>query len=209
MKKVLILILATAVAGASQAAGGYIGLGLGVSKIKNEESRFNSAFLSQVGGSISSAQDTSANNIRAIGGFFLNENLALEVGYTRTNNIDLRYSGVTSSSAAYRGAAAVSVSGLDGSLIFRPSLASGYNKFFASVGFHSYEAKLKTTFLVGSSAYLADTEVTGTGTMYGIGYDYRLGHAMDIRFGLTRLNRIAGESAANMTNYGVTLIKHY
>jgi len=211
MKKTLIAIAITAAAfGAqAQAQGFYLGAGVGFNKVDNELSTFNAGMVSALGGSISSTQETSVRNLRLVGGYKVNESVAFEVGYINTSKWDLNFTGRSGGNVAYSGNGNVSFSGFDVAAVLRPSVASGYNNFFANVGVHSYKAKVGVGFTVGSTNISSSESESGTGTMFGAGYDWKVDKDLAVRFAITRINKIAGESGSNTTNYGVGLIKHF
>lgn len=209
MKKTFIAVAVASVAFAAQAEGFYIGAGVGYSKVPNELSKFNSEMVGALGGSISSTQDTSLTNLRLVGGYKINENLAIEAGYVNSSKWNLNFSGVSGGSVAYSGNGNVSFSGFDIAAVLRPSINTGYNNFFAVAGLHNYKAKVGVTFAVSGTNYANNTSTSGTGTMFGAGYDWKIDKDLDLRIQVTRLNKLAGESGSDTTNYGVGLIKHF
>lgn len=209
MKKTLIAVAVASAAFAAHADGFYLGAGVGFTKVANELSTFNSGMVAAVGGSIASTQETSVRNLRLVGGYKVNENLAIEAGYVNSSKWDLNFSGVSGGSVAYSGNGNISFSGVDVAAVVRPSVASGYNNFFAVAGVHNYKAKVGVAFTVSSTAYTSNTSQSGTGTMFGAGYDWKIDKDLDMRVQVTRLNKLAGESGSNATNYAVGLIKHF
>lgn len=187
----------------------YFGVGVGVNKVDNQVPQFNSAIVSAVGGTVSSTQDSSVNNLRLLGGYKLNESVAVELGYTKTSKANLSFAGNSGGNVAYAGGANVSFAGLDVSAVLRPSVASGWNNAYALIGVHNYSVKASTTFTVGGTGYSASDSDSGTGTMFGFGYDFEITKGLDARLGVTRVNKIGGESDAKTTNYGLTLIQHF
>lgn len=209
MKKTITALALVTAAFAAQAEGFYMGAGVGFNKVDNGLNDFNTAMVNAVGGSIVSTQETSVQNLRLLGGYKVNENFAVEVGYVNSSKWDLNFSGTSGGSVAYSGNGNVSFSGVDVSAVLRPSVASGYNNFFATIGVHNYKAKVGVSFTVSGTAYTSNTSESGTGTLFGVGYDMNIDKGMDLRFAVTRLNKLAGQSDSNTTNYGVGLIKHF
>lgn len=209
MKKTIIALALVTAAFAAQAEGFYMGAGVGFSKVDNGLNDFNTDMVTLLGGSIASTQETSVQNLRLLGGYKVNENFAVEVGYVNSSKWDMSFSGTSGGSVSYSGNGNFSFSGVDVSAVLRPSIASGYNNFFAAVGVHSYKVKLGLGFNVGGTAYTSNTSESGTGTLFGVGYDMNIDKGMDLRFAVTRLNKLAGQSGSNTTNYGVGLIKHF
>ena len=209
MKKILTAAAIATTAFAAQAQGFYLGAGVGFNKVDNELNKFNTEMVSVLGGSIASTQETSVRNLRLVGGYKVNENVAVELGYINTSKWDLNFSGTTGRSVAYSGNGNVSFSGFDISAVLRPSVASGYNNFFATVGVHNYKAKVGVNFAVSGTNYASTESQSGTGVMFGAGYDWKIDKDLDLRVSVTRINKLAGESGSNTTNYGVGLIKHF
>lgn len=211
MKKTLIAIAVatTAFAAQAQSQGFYLGAGVGFNKVDNELSTFNAGMVSALGGSIASTQETSVQNLRLVGGYKVNENVAVELGYINTSKWDLNFSGRSGGNVAYSGNGNISFSGFDVAAVLRPSVASGYNNFFATVGVHSYKAKVGVSFAVNGTNYANTESESGTGAMFGAGYDWKIDKDLDVRFAVTRINKLAGQSGSNTTNYGIGLIKHF
>jgi hypothetical protein len=165
--------------------------------------------VNAVGGSITSTQETSVQNLRILGGYKLNESFALEVGYLNSSKWDLTFSGVSSGNVAYSGNGNISFTGVDVAAVIRPSAQSGYNNFFATFGLHNYKAKIGVTFAVNGTPYVSNTSESGTGTLIGVGYDMPIDKGLDLRLAVTRLNKLGGDSDSNTTNVGIGLIKHF
>jgi OOP family OmpA-OmpF porin len=209
MKK---FVTAAAIAAASltaQAEGLYVGGGVGYSALKNELAEFNSGMVSLLGGSITSSQDSSMQNLRLIGGYKVNDNFAIELGYVKTSDFGLSFSGRSSGNVAYSGSGTVSISGFDVAAILRPDVASGFNNFFATIGAHSYKAKTGVAFTVSGTSSSANTSESGTGLMFGAGYDWKIVKDLDFRLTLIRMNKLAGNADSNGTSVGVNLIKRF
>lgn len=201
-----------AVAAASltaQAEGFYAGGGVGFNSINNELTKFNSEMVSTLGGTIVSTQDSSVRNLRLIGGYKVNENVAVEVGYINSSDFALTFAGRSGGNVAYSGKGTVSFSGFDVAAVLRPSVASGYNNVFATIGVHNYKAKTAVAFTVVSTNYSDNSSESGTGTMFGVGYDWKIDKDVDVRLTLTRINKIAGNSDSSTNNVGVGLVKHF
>jgi OOP family OmpA-OmpF porin len=209
MKKTFVALAFASIGLAAHAEGFYMGAGVGFNKVDNSLSEFNTAMLNAVGGSIVSTQETGVQNLRLLGGYKINENFAVEVGYVNSSKWDLNFSGVSSGNVAYNGNGNISFSGLDVAAVVRPGASSGYNNFFATIGLHNYKAKVGVTFTVNGTPYTTNTSETGTGTLLGIGYDLKIDKGLDLRFTATRLNKLAGDSDSNTTNIGIGLIQHF
>ena len=206
------MMTAIAIAAATltaQAEGFYVGAGVGFNAIKNELATFNATMVSIAGGSISSTQDTSVQNLRLIGGYKINDNFAVELGYINTSNFKLNFAGRSSGNVAYSGSGTTSINGFDVAAILRPDVSSGYNNFFATAGVHSYKAKTGVAFSVSGTNYSDNSSESGTGSMLGLGYDWKIDKDLDVRLSLIRMNKLAGNSDSSTTNVGVNLIKRF
>jgi hypothetical protein len=209
MKKIVTAVAIAAASLTAQAEGFYVGGGVGYSAIKNELADFNAGMVSSVGGSITSSQDSSMQNLRLTGGYKVNDNFAIELGYVKTSDFGLSFTGRSGGNVAYSGSGTVSISGFDVAAVLRPDIASGYNNFFATVGTHSYKAKTGVTFSVSGTSYSDNTSESGTGLMFGVGYDWKIDKDLDFRMSLIRMNKLAGNSDSNATSVGVNLIKRF
>jgi OOP family OmpA-OmpF porin len=210
MKKMITAVTIAAASLAAQAEGFYLGGGVGFSNSSDTAaSDMSTTLVSAVGGTALTTADNSVNNVKIIGGYKVNENVAVEAGYISTSNLNMSFAGISGNSIAYTGSGKVSFSGFDVSAVLRPSVASGYNNFFATVGVHSYKAKTALSISAGGQTASQSESNSGTGTMFGAGYDWNVEKDLDLRFAVTRINKLAGESGVNVTNFGAGLIKHF
>jgi len=200
--------------GAAQAQGNppekfYGGLEIGRASVANDTGPLTRALVSQVGGSASATQDSSINDYRIFGGYALNENVNFELGYVKTSSLGLNFAGVSGGSSAYTGSASQKFSGFDYSVLLRPNVSTGLNKLFFRVGGHSLKGDLDFTINgPGGTASGSDSR-SGTGTLFGIGYDINLAKNIDARVSANRLNRIAGQSDANATVYSLGVLTRF
>ena len=154
--------------------------------------------------------DSNVTNLRLIGGYKVNENISLEIGYLSTSDFKWKISGADRDNVKYYWDLKGSYSGFDIATILRPSVASGYNNLFVTVGFHNYEAKASGSLsALNERVNLPGSSENGTGMLFGGGYDFNLQEGLDLRATVTRLNKLAGDSDDKATNFGVTLIKHF
>lgn len=209
MKKTLTVVALAATALVAHAEGFYVGGGVGVSHVSDTSADMSAKLVSALGGTARTTMDSSVNNVRLVGGYKVNENVAIELGYINTSDFNLSAAGTTGGNIAYTAKGNISFSGFDVSAVLRPSVASGYNNFFATVGLHSYKAKTAVTVTGNGQSVSQSDSNSGTGTMFGVGYDWKLDKDLDLRLAVTRINKVAGESGDNVTNYGVGLIKHF
>jgi OOP family OmpA-OmpF porin len=213
MKKIITAVALVAASLSAQAQaqsqGFYIGGGVGISGITDTSQEINALLVSQFGGSASTTMDKTVNNVRLLGGYKINENIAVEVGYLNAASFNFSTAGTTSGRVAYTVSGDVSFSGFDVAAVIRPSVSSGYNSFFATAGLHSYESKASSAFIGGGLNIPSITKNSGTGTMFGVGYDLKIDKEIDLRLAFLRVNKLAGESEDSLNNFSVSIIKHF
>jgi opacity protein-like surface antigen len=210
MKKLVIALAVTSAlisiqvfAADTKLVGAYGGVELGYSKVENDAQSTANSLVNEVGGAVTVTQDTSVAIGRAFGGFNINENIAVELGYIRTSDVSQQAAGVAGNSVAYTAKADVSVSGVDYSVLLRPSLASGWNGLFGRVGGHYLEASSDVTVTAASTVTMS-RNVSGGGFLVGLGYDTSVSDNIDLRASYTYLNNLAGgDGYANVFSIGV------
>lgn len=209
MKKLLLvaaLSVATtsvfAQASANNAKKFYFGAEVGSTKLDNNAQAFANRLVATNGGSASVTQNTSVGAGRIFGGYTLNENVDLEVGYIQSGDIDYKFAGSTGG-GSYSGTSTVTVSGIDYSVLLRASKASGYNNAFLRVGGTSYKTKVETT---GVNVTGGNSSESGMGYVYGVGYDLNVAKEIDVRFQINRLEKIAGLSDDKATVFSVGIL---
>jgi outer membrane protein W len=216
MKKIITAVSLVAASLSAQAQaqsqGFYIGGGGNFSTVNDSPEQANANFVSILGGTASTTMDTSVTSLRLVGGYKVNENFAIEVGYLNSSKFNSSSSGKTGSrfgSQAWTATLDTSFSGVDVAAIIRPSIASGYNAFFATIGMHSYKSKTGIAVTVTGQTLSSVTKNSGSGTMFGAGYDLNLDKDLDLRLTYIRTNKIAGESENYSNSVGASIIKHF
>jgi hypothetical protein len=208
MKKIIVIAALAALSSSAIAQsfkpGFYAGAEIGVAKVDDEAQALANNLVSEVGGSASVIQDTSVAVGRIFAGYKLNENVDLELGYFSSGDAESRFSGVTRGAQAYNGLFTLSVTGIDYSALLRPSISSGFNNAFLRVGGHSSKSELV---LSGSALVNSQTiKQSGTGMLFGAGYDFNVTKTVDVRVQVTRLLKIAGESDSNTTMFSAGVL---
>ncbi len=209
MKKYFVAVIASAAALAVQAEGFYVGIGAGFIKSKGSAADINDTLVSNLGGTASTSMKKRINNLRLMGGYKINENLAVEVGYIKADYDLIKYSGTTSGNVAYSGVYSGNFSGFDVSGIIRPSVSTGFNNAFGIIGIHNYKGRGSNAVTNGVNTGIEGGNTSGTGVLFGLGYDWRIAKDLDMRLSVTRINKFAGESGSNVTMTGLGLIKHF
>ena len=187
----------------------YGGLEVGRSNVSDQTGEVTSALVSQLGGSAIATQGSSINDYRIFGGYKLNENVNFELGYLQTSSLDLNFSGVARGSVAYAGSAGVKFAGFDYSVLLRPDVSTGVNGLFIRLGGHSLKSTTDVSLTVSGSSITATTNQSGTGTLFGIGYDINITKNADFRVSANRLNNIAGQSDSSATVYSVGVLTKF
>ena len=201
MKNILTGVAIATTAFMAQAEGFYLGAGIGFANVNDTTANTSSQLVSLLGGTARTTMDSSVNN--------MNENVAIEVGYMNTSNFSMNASGISGGNVSYTASGKATFSGLDASAVIRPSISSGYSNFFATVGMHNYKTKTSVSFTGGGQSFSTNDSKSGNGVMFGAGYDMKIDKDIDLRFSITRINKVSGEANDDATNYGIGLIKHF
>jgi opacity protein-like surface antigen len=184
--------------------GYYAGAELGATRVEDNAQLLANRLVAEAGGSASVNQDTSIGVGRVFFGYKVIENVDLELGYFQTGDAEARFSGVTRGNTPYNGVFKLSASGFDYSALIRPSISTGLNNAFIRLGGHSSKEELQ---LSGSSIVNSQTiKQSGTGMLYGAGYDINVTKNIDARLQITRLLKIAGNSDEKATVYSIGIL---
>lgn len=192
MKKILIAtaMLAASSAFAQSASPGqfYVGLDGGRQKLSFSDD------LS--GGPASPAAFTNSRTAaRLFGGYQITPNWAVELGYSSTNY------GVTVDDADERSTGNMRLKGLDVGVSYKftdvvPGLfvKAGISRFKANASGSGVEKAPGTPFTITGS-------LSGTGPMFGFGYETNLTGNLDGHIGYTQYNKVAGDGDVKLKVY--------
>jgi Outer membrane protein beta-barrel domain len=207
MKKLLIGLAVLASTNVmAQDSKWYVGGELGSSKVDNSTPYIANSLVSQLGGTATATQDSSVGVARIFAGYKVNEMVDLELGYFQSGDIGYRASGVTSGSVAYGAALDVNYSGFDYSVLLRPLTFNDAAKgFFLKFGGHRSEAEANIRVTSGSVSVAASSKDSGSGTLYGLGYDFSFSKNMFGRAAVTEYKKVAGISDNDGTVYSLGL----
>jgi hypothetical protein len=207
MKKILLgLAVLMSTNAMAQESKWYVGGELGSSKVDNETSYMANSFVNQVGGSATATQNTSVGVARIFAGYKVNPMVDLELGYFQSNDIAYRVNGVSGGSVAYAASADVSFSGFDYSVLLRPlSFNDAAKGFFIKLGGHRSEAETDVRLTAGSVSVGTSSKQSGSGALYGLGYDFEFSKNMFGRASVTEYKKVAGISDNDGTIYSVGL----
>jgi hypothetical protein len=207
--KQLIVAMALLTSSAAFAQGGprlYGGVEFGAARLDNQTGEIARTFVSELGGSAIARQDANIGVTRLFLGYRFDKTFAVEGGYFLTNEADYSVTGVTGGADPYTATAKVDYEGFDLAGLWFP-LAESFDEsgFFLKAGLHHSEANASVRITgVGGSATLSLDE-SGTGTLFGVGYDWRFSKDAFLRGGVTRYLKVAGDSENNATVYSVSI----
>jgi hypothetical protein len=208
MKSVLIAlaVLATFSAHADQSKT-YFGGEFGVSKVDDATGNLTSSLVSAVGGAATATQDSTVSTFKLVGGYRYTENVDLELAYFQSSTINLNFNGVARNSVAYTGNANMKFSGFEYAANLRPSVASGWNDLYFRVGGHSSKVDYGLT-VTGNSTISTSQSYSGTGTLYGLGYDQRIDGTTKVRYSAIKYTKVGGEDVGG-TVYSIGIVKDF
>lgn len=185
----------------------YGGLSLGLFTINDSSATTNATLLSALGGTANVSQESNGYMGRAFGGTHLDASLSLELGYYQTASIAQKITGVASNGAAYSGSTSLSLSGWDYSLLLRPNRALNHKGAFLRLGGHYLTVSGSAT-LTATSAIANASSYSGSGFLWGAGYDMPLKESLDLRLEYLGVRNIAGKDGTT-DNFCITAVKHF
>jgi hypothetical protein len=181
--------------------GIYAGVEAGYAPVKNNAQAFANSLVATNGGSASTTQNLNVGIGRIFAGYKITENFDAEVGYFTAGNVNYTFSGVSSGSTAYSGVAQVATNGWDYAVLVRPGVSTGLNNVFLTLGGHTSKEEITVT---GTNIRGGKSNANGNGYLYGLGYDLSVAQSMDVRFKITRVQKIAGtDDAATAFTIGI------
>jgi hypothetical protein len=185
----------------------YGGVEFGGAMLSNETEKLAKTTMQANGGSAIAIQDATAQTFRIFGGYKVNENIDLELGYFEAPDRPTRITGRSAASTDFMSSGYERSRGLDYSAVIRPNVTSGYNNLFARIGITEYDRR--TTMAASGSTYLANSHISGTGRFFGVGYDAPLDSNVSLRLSVNWLSRIAGNVDGSATVYSIGLINRF
>jgi hypothetical protein len=165
--------------------------------------------VSAVGGAATATQDSTVSTFKILAGYRYTENLDLEAAYFQSGTASLNFNGVSRGAVAYTGSSSLKFSGFEYAANVRPSVASGWNDLYFRVGGHS--SKLDTNVSINANAVSAssNTSYSGTGTLYGVGYDQKINETTKVRYSAVKYSKVGGESDSGGTVYSIGFVKDF
>ena len=206
MKKTLVCSALVLAIGASHAQT-YVGFDLGAALpdldgiVSDEEAGFREDGVLN----LSTSQDKTVPAFRIFGGMALNPNFDVELGYLHTGEARVTYRGVKGGDSL-RWTRDFSATGLDLAAVYKPF----DNGFFVKGGVHATKGKVKNNEY--KNGVLDDSDSgseSGTGFLFGLGYQAPVAKGINLRGSFVRYQRIAGESDYNLDLVTVGLTKSF
>jgi hypothetical protein len=167
------------------------------------------ALVSLLGGAAAVSQDKYVFLGRLFAGYKVTENIDVEIGYLKTNDVNMSFNGVSSGAVAYTGSANINISGFDYSALVRPSIRSGYNNLYFRFGGTNWDTKSSYTINGNSGSINTSENTSGVGLQYGIGYDGDISTGLKSRIAFTRYDKVSGVSGNSANVFSVGIIKDF
>ena len=212
MKKIIVIAFATFVSLGLHAEQGktYWGIEFGAANLENHSKKVETRLVNAFGGSASVTNDSNVPTIKFFAGYQYSENLDLELGYFKRSSANINISGVTDGSIAYTGDGNTKSSGFEYAVNIRPSIASGWNDLYFRIGGHSSKLDLNGYLYLNNSLVSSSiNSYSGTGALYGFGYDQKLNQMTKVRYAAVKYSSIGGESGYDETVYSIGIIKKF
>lgn len=190
----------------------YGGVEVGYSNLEDQTTDLASQMVDSLGGSAVATQDKYFTEFRIFGGYKLTENIDIELGYMQSSDVKLGVTGTTGAAYgnnAYTAKFTSAESGYDYAVLLRPNLSSGLNEYFIKIGGHRYDTKVTGSVTVATTVVPFNDTTKGSGTLYGVGYDAKIGDDMNARLSLTHYAKISGESDNKATVFSVAITKSF
>ena len=166
--------------------------------------------MSTAGGTFSLDMKTSAASGRIFAGYNVHEQVALELGFLKTQNMRSNFTGTESHQISFSGSGTRKLSGIDYSVLLRPSQESGMHRFYGRLGGSYLQDDRSATVHAGThSSYSVRASEKGTGWLAGIGYEHPVSSNLSIRAEYSHYGRIAGDSDTRAGMYGINLIGRF
>jgi hypothetical protein len=206
MKKTLVCSALVLAIGASHAQT-YVGFDLGAALpdldriVSDNEAGFREDGVLN----LSTSQDKTVPAFRIFGGMALNPNFDVELGYLHTGDARVTYRGLNGASN-WRMTEDYSATGLDLAAVYKPF----DNGFFVKGGVHATKGKVKINGYENDVLEHVDNHSeSGTGFLFGLGYQAPIAKGLNLRGSFVRYQRIAGESDYNLDLVTVGLTKSF
>ena len=181
------MMAAGSVAAQTVDSGVYIGLEGGIASI--------SAIATPTNG-VKTSETNEAAALRALVGYQINKNFAVELGYFATD--DFKQDG-TDRSRTVRYNLKADVKGADLSVIYK------FTEFVPGLYLKAGATHSKVSASLSQPAGNSSGSVSGTGYLFGLGYEFAVAQNVGINVGYTRYEKLGGESDNKMNLYSAGL----
>lgn len=207
MKRILFLLSACLIGSAGSAAEvkrTYGGIEFSTVRIANETQKIANDFTATLGGSVNVSQDSSTWLGRVFLGHRLNEKWSIEGGVFSTGKFDANVSGRSGGGLPYTAKTRVDIQGFEVAAVWNPTATRiGEEGFFLKAGLHSSKISADSSITVSTTRSSLKEDNSGVGSLFGVGYDWKLGADWFFRSSVTRYLNLGGESGSKATAYSI------
>lgn len=199
-------LLLAATVHADTGARWYGGLEYGSTELDDNTGPTANQFVSLLGGAVTVTQDSSVGIGRIFLGYRFTEQVALEGGYFKSNKASIRVAGVAGGGGAYTARGDVEFDGFDISGVWFPMANKmGDAGLFLKAGVHHSNTEASFSITGAGGTVSASGDESGTGTLFGIGYDWKFTDQAFARIAATRYLNVGGESDNKGTVYSIAI----
>lgn len=145
---------------------------------------------------VKTSETNETGALRALVGYQINKNFAVELGYFATD--DFKQDG-TNVARTVRYNMKADVKGVDLSAIYK------FTEFLPGLYLKAGATRSKVSAELNQPAGSTSGSVTGTGYLLGLGYEFNLAQNVGVRVGYTRFEKLGGESDNKMNMYSAGL----
>ena len=210
MKKFVVIgLVALSSAVMAQVKTGYMGIEGGYSSVSDQSDELKNAAVSSYGGTASASQKTGITSYRIYGGMDVNDKISLELGYMGSSSVTATLSGRSSGAVNYSMDIGLKLTGYDYSVMWFPNRTSTQRGGFLRIGGHNTKLSGSGAVVVSGTRYSSNISDSGTGLQFGVGYEGDLTQTIDYRVGVSRYNKVAGESGTGVSVISAGLISRF
>jgi opacity protein-like surface antigen len=186
--------------------GFYVGAELGYSPVRDLSGSPAAEVTSYHGGDAHISQNKGVFSGRVFGGYKINENIDLELGYFQSASFSQSFNAVVDGEGEYSGGASQKNSGFDYSMLLRPSISTGFNGAFLRLGGHHSRYKQYMTLTDGETTLVGDESSSGSGVLVGLGYDFSVAKHADIRTEYSYMESIDGKPNGPTSTFRIGIV---
>ncbi len=186
----------------------YLGADIGYSIYSKQASSNIDLIRSETGSNPTFDNNTGTPNYRLFSGYFFTKNFALELGYSKSKNENVKYSGQSFGLLNYRGNSITNYEGADLGILFRPNESTGFQNSFLIIGVTHY-ALNSTLALTTTVTDSVQERSNGLGEFYGIGYQKSISKNFAARGALLHFNKISGNTSISGNSTYIGLIRMF